>query len=192
MMISTIRSSGGRSIRDWLVGIGVAAAWLALALPAGAARRCSFSGATSPKSSVTDPADQLRFLTDVRAGAHRCFDRAVFEFHHSDRTAPGYRIQYERAPIREDGSSRPVQVDGDAFLVVRLTPARDTDVSGGRPKRTYHGPESVEAPGGTRIAEVRHISSFEGTVKWAIGLDRRRPYRTTTLTSPARVVIDVG
>ena len=135
---------------------------------------------------------QVRFLTDVRAGAHRCFDRAVFEFDPFDGTAPGYQIQYEPAPIREDGSSRPVHVKGDAFLVVRLTPARDSDMSGGHRRRTYPGPESVGPPGGLRIIEVRHISSFEGTLKWAIGLDDRRPYRVTTLASPARVVIDVG
>lgn len=134
----------------------------------------------------------MRYLTGVRAAAHRCFDRAVFEFRPSDPSAPGYEIQYEQEPVREDGSSRPVDVDGRAVLVVRLSPARDTKVSSGRPHRTYTGPESVEAPGGTRIVEVRHISSFEGTVKWAIGLDEQRPYRVTTLTSPARLVIDVG
>jgi len=39
---------------------------------------------------------------------------------------------------------------------------------------------------------VRHVSSFESTVKWAIGVDRRRPFRVITLRSPPRVVIDVG
>jgi hypothetical protein len=172
--------------------IGILVSWLASALPAGAARPCAFSGATGPRSSVADRPHRLRFLTDVRAGAHRCFDRAVFEFDPPESTTPGYRLRYKDAPIREDGSSRPVHVEGNAFLVVRLTPARDTDLSDGRPKRTYGGPESVVAPGGTRIVEVRHVSSFEGTVKWAIGLDGRRPYRVTRLTSPPRLVVDVG
>jgi hypothetical protein len=102
-------------------------------------------------------------------------------------------VAYESAPIREDGSGRPVSIRGDAFLVVRLSPARDTDISGaGSPRPTYRGPEAVEPRGGTRIVEVRKVSSFEGTVKWAIGVDRRRPFRVATLDSPPRVVIDVG
>jgi hypothetical protein len=129
----------------------------------------------------------------VRAGAHRCFDRATFEFQTSGVGAPGYRVAYEAAPIREDGSGRPVPVRGKAFLVVRLSPARDSDITTTDGRRsTYQGPESVEPNGGKRIVEVRHVSSFEATVKWAIGVDRRRPFRVTTLRSPPRVVIDVG
>ena len=166
--------------------------WSAFARPASAARPCEFSGRDEPQSSPTDRPRRVRFLTDVRAGAHRCFDRAVFDFDAPGTTPPGYRIQYEPPPIRQDGSGRTVAVAGEAFLVVRMAPARDTRVSRGHPEPTYHGPESLAPAGGTRIVEVRHISSFEGTVKWAIGLDQRRPYRVSALASPARLVIDVG
>ncbi len=169
-----------------------AAAVLALGTPAGATRACEFRGTFKSRSSEADPSRPVRFLTDVRAGAHRCFDRAAFEFL-ADGPAPGYRVSYESAPIREDGSGRSVPVRGEAYLVVRLTPARDTQISGGSsPRRTYHGPEAVEPRGGTRIVEVRHVSSFEASLKWAIGVDGRRPFRVTVLRSPARVVVDVG
>jgi hypothetical protein len=161
--------------------------------PAGAVRSCDFRGTFGTRSSEPDRPRPVRFLTAVRAGGHRCFDRATFEFRSSDVYAPGYRIAYESEPIREDGSGRSVAVRGDAVLVVRLSPARDTHLSGpGAPRRTYRGPEAVEPRGGTRIIEVRHVSSYEGTVKWAIGMDRRRPFRVSTLRSPARVAIDVG
>lgn len=101
-------------------------------------------------------------------------------------------MEYEEPPMREDGSSRVVPVDGESFIVVRLRPARDTKVSDGHPRRTYRGTERVEVHGGTRIVEVRHLSSFEGTVKWAIGVKARRPFRVIAMTSPARVVLDVG
>jgi hypothetical protein len=171
----------------------VLAVALVIGSPAGAARPCEFRGAFRTRSSEPDRPRPVRFLTDVRAGAHRCFDRATFEFQTSKARAPGYRAAYESAPIRQDGSGRPVPVRGDAFLVVRLSPARDSDISGaGSPRPTYRGPAAVEPRGGTRIVEVRHVSSFEGTVKWAIGVDRRRAFRVTTLHSPPRVVIDVG
>ena len=175
------------------VGLCVVAAALTIGSPAGAARSCEFRGSFGARSSEADQKRPVRFLSDVRAGAHRCFDRATFEFQTSMVPAPGYRVAYESAPIREDGSGRPVPVRGSAFLVVRLSPARDTDMSGpSAPRPTYGGPKVVQPRGGTRIAEVRHVSSFEGAVKWAIGVDRRRPFRVTSLRFPPRVVIDVG
>jgi hypothetical protein len=160
------------------VALCVVAAALGIGSPAGAVRSCEFRGAFETRSSDPDRPRPVRFLTDVRAGAHRCFDRATFEFRMSKERAPGYRVAYESAPIREDGSGRPVPVRGDAFLVVRLSPARDAEISDeGALRPTYRGPDAVEPRGGTRIVEVRHVSSFEATVKWAIGLDRRRPFR---------------
>jgi hypothetical protein len=175
------------------LAVGIVATALTVGPPAGAARSCDFEGTFGTRSSDPDRRRPVRFLTGVRAGAHRCFDRATFEFRTSEVHVPGYRIGYESAPIREDGSGRPVPVRGDAFLVVRLTPARDTRLSGaGAPRPTYRGPEAVEPRGGTRIIEVRRVSSYEGAVKWAIGVDRRRPFQVSTLRSPPRVVIDVG
>jgi hypothetical protein len=186
------RRQGSVLIRIRPIAMWVVVGWLAVATPASAARPCGFPETFGPRSSSPDGPRHVRFLTDVRAGAHRCFDRATFEFRRSKASGLGYHVEYEPAPVREDGSGRPVAIRGRAYLVVRLSPARDTDLSSGRPKPTYRGPDAVEPRGGTRIVEVRHVSSFEGTVKWAVGVDRRRPFRVTTLMSPPRLVIDVG
>ena len=161
--------------------------------PATAARPCRVPGGSAPRSSPEGARRGLHYLTDVRAGAHRCFDRVTFEVRPAtDQGSLGYRLAYESPPIRQDGSGKPVDVRGRAFLVVRLAPVRDVDLSGSRPEPTYRGPDSVRPRGGTRIVEVRHISSFEGTVKWAIGVDTRRSFRVATLDSPTRLVVDVG
>ena len=179
--------------RCWAVAVCIAAVALTAGPPAAATRSCDFAGAFGPRSSEPDGSRPVRFLTGVRAGAHRCFDRATFEFGRSEVHVPGYTVAYESPPIREDGSGRPVPVRGNAFLVVRLSPARDTRLSGpGAPQATYRGPEVVEPRGGTRIIEVRRVSSYEGAVTWAVSGDRRRPFRVSTLNSPPRVVVDVG
>jgi hypothetical protein len=155
---------------------------------------CAFTGSEERKSGPPEDQTALHLLTDVRAGRHRCFDRAVFEFRQADgeRGALGYEAAYRDPPFREDGSGRPVDVEGDAFVVVRFRPARDVDLSTGRPEPTYDGPASVRPRGGIRIVEVRHAGSFEGVVTWIIGLDRKRPFSVDLLAAPPRLVVDVG
>lgn len=166
---------------------------VAFPLAAHAARACAFGGGFGPRSSADNPDRELLYLHSVRTGAHDCFDRVTFEFEAADDgSGPGYYVRYEAPPIREDGSGRPVEVEGRAFIVVRQTPARDVRISGSQAEPTYRGPDTVAPPGGKHIVEVRHVSSFEATVKWAIGLETRRPFRVLTLKSPTRLVIDVG
>lgn len=154
---------------------------------------CPSSGSVRPRSGPPEERTALHFLTDVRAGAHECFERAVFEFRPgNDRSDHlGYEVAYRRPPIREDGSGRPVDVAGEAFIEARFQPARDVKLAGGEPKPTYDGPESVRPRGGGRIQEIRHAGSFEGVVTWVIGLDRKRSFTVEVLASPPRLVIDV-
>ena len=180
------------SLTRRIIGFCLVLGCLGPASPAVAARACRFPDDVGPRSSPQGAPRQTRFLADVRAGAHRCFDRVTFEFRPPAPGGVGYSLRYEAEPLREDGSGRPVDAEGRAFIVVRLTPARDVEFSGGRAEPTYRGPEAISPRGGTRIVEARHISSFEGTVKWAVGVDRRRPFRVVTLADPLRVVVDVG
>ena len=138
------------------------------------------------------PAASLHYLTDVRAAGHSCHDRVVFEFEPgADEGTLGYEVAYREGPVTEDGRGRPVPVEGDASLVVRLSPARDVRLSGPSPQPTYHGPSSIRPSGAHHVREVRHVGSFEGAVTWAIGLDRQRPFEARVMQSPPRLVLDI-
>ncbi|MCF6734208.1 hypothetical protein [Blastococcus sp. KM273129] len=129
------------------------------------------------------------YLTDVRAAGHEDFDRFVLEFEGDD--VPGYRVGYVEPPITEDGSGREVGVAGSAFLEVRVSPASGVDLSGEQPRRTYTGRDQLTAPGGQVITEAVRTGDFEAMLAWTIGLEERVPFGVTTLTDPARLVVDV-
>lgn len=153
---------------------------------------CTFSGATAEAEGNQDAFTQL--LTDVRVGAHDCYDRVTFEFKPQAGEAAGpvaWHAAYEQPPITEDGSGHTVDVKGAAFLVVRFS-ASGADLSQESAPATYTGPASLESADTTRIRQVRRIGDFEGILTWVIGLDRQRPFSVTTQDGPSRVSVDVG
>ncbi|CCG03573.1 AMIN-like domain-containing (lipo)protein [Blastococcus saxobsidens] len=129
------------------------------------------------------------YLTDVRAAGHESFDRFVLEFEGEE--VPSYRVGYVEPPITEDGSGRQVDVDGSAFLEVRVSPASGVDLSGDQPRETYTGREQLTAPGGQVITEAVQTGDFESMLAWTIGLEERVPFGVTTFPDPARLVVDV-
>lgn len=153
---------------------------------------CTFSGAVAEVEGNQDAFTRL--LTDVRAGAHGCYDRVTFEFKPQAGEAPGpvaWHAAYEEPPMTEDGSGRTVTVKGAAFLVVRFS-AAGADLSQEGAPETYTGPASLESADATRVRQVRRIGDFEGVLTWVLGLDRRRPFSVTSQDNPSRVVVDVG
>jgi hypothetical protein len=158
----------------------------------GSAEPCTFSGATDAARVGADA--PTRLLTDVRVGAHGCFERVTFELkpRSGDTDGPvGWKVAYEPGPITEDGSGKAVAVKGTAYLVVHMN-AQGVDLTKADAPATYTGPASIETAGTTRIQQVRRTGDFEGVLSWVIGLDRRRPFHVSTPDSPARVVVDVG
>lgn len=153
---------------------------------------CTFSGATGATKGGGDA--PTRLLTDVRVGAHGCYDRVTFELKPQKGEADGpvaWKAGYEAGPIIEDGSGNPVKMKGAAFLVVTMS-ATGADLSQEAAPATYTGPASIEAADTTRIRQVRRTGDFEGVLTWVIGLDRKRPFHVSTQDGPARVIIDVG
>ena len=153
---------------------------------------CTFSGATDAAQGGGDA--PTRLLTDVRVGAHGCYERVTFELKPKPGEADGpvaWKAAYEPAPITEDGSGRPVKVKGAAFLVVTMT-ASGADLSQEAAPESYTGPTSIEAADSTRIQQVRRTGDFEGVLTWVIGLDKKRPFRVSTEDGPARIIVDVG
>lgn len=132
----------------------------------------------------------LALLTDVRLGRHEGYDRIVFEFR--PRSRPGYRVRYVQPPIVEDASGRQIQVDGDAFLSIRMEPASGFDLTGDAGE-VYTGPTRIPGSGaGTELVlEVVRTGDFEAVLSWVAGLAERTPFRVQRFAGPPRIVVDV-
>jgi hypothetical protein len=127
-------------------------------------------------------------LTDIRAARHPGFDRLVFVF---SNVVPGYDVRYVERPVRADGSGAVVRVAGAFVAQVRLEPALDADLSKPSVPLTYAGPRRF-VPSAAVVKEVVRIGGFEGVLTWAVGTDRRAPFRVLTLEGPPRLVLDVA
>jgi hypothetical protein len=129
-------------------------------------------------------------LERVAVGHHEGYDRVVFEFR--DEGLPGYRIEYVEPPLKEDGSGDPVDISGNAFVVVRMEPASGFDLNTGEGELVYKGPKRLEgsSAGATVVKEVVRTGDFEAVLTWAVGLDSKVPFRVTTATSPSRLIVD--
>jgi hypothetical protein len=105
---------------------------------------------------------------------------------------PGYNISYQPAASAkaEDGSGNPVEIDGSAFLVVRLTPAMSAEIVGEEVKPTYTGPRRITPGGTTFVREVVKTGDFEAQVTWVIGLNEKRVFTATT--SESELAIELG
>ncbi|HSL57138.1 MAG TPA: peptidoglycan-binding domain-containing protein, partial [Acidimicrobiales bacterium] len=127
------------------------------------------------------------FITDVRVGEHRGFDRVVIEF---EGDVPSWAVEPVSRPIRESPSGRTISVAGDAFLAVRMAPASGVDLRGSEPEQIYTGPQRIDVSG-SAITEVVRTSDFENVTSWVIGLRDDHEYGVAELADPSRLVIDV-
>ncbi len=145
---------------------------------------------TAPFSADTSP-DVEQFtggplsVTAVRVARQSGFDRVVFELDGEQEGAPGWRVEYVDDP-RRDGSGDPVEVEGDATLVVLIDGV-------GYPQDTGREEAGdVELPSDLRVLrDVELGAVFEGTYEAFLGTARQAPFRVFRLADPARVVVDV-
>lgn len=151
-----------RLVRTVVLSAVLAVYLLALAAPAGA------------QSSPT--------LVDVRAGRHPGFDRVVFEFRGG---LPSHRVRHVDRLV-QDGSGNQVQVAGAADLEVVFQDAVAHDGSG----QPTVGPRRF-SPRFPVLEEVALVGDFEGVVSYGLGLDHRVPFKTSTLSNPSRLVVDL-
>jgi Regulator of chromosome condensation (RCC1) repeat len=127
-------------------------------------------------------------LHDVRIGAHATFDRVVFEF---ENNIPGYRIGYDDLPLLGDFSGEPIPIQGDALIGVTFAPSASYDQTVDPLRVTYTGPSRLTV-GLPSVMEVVKSGDFEATLSWGIGVRGHPLFHVFTLTSPPRVVIDIG
>lgn len=122
-------------------------------------------------------------LRAVRAARHDGHDRIVFAF---DGPLPGYHVEYVDRPAHACGSGDEVFLDGEAWLLVRFTPAR-AYTDDGRPTV----PHGRTRPGLPVLLETALTCDFEGEVAFVLGLAAPDGYRVAELTGPARLAVDL-
>jgi hypothetical protein len=155
-----------------------------VATPAGAG---AMQGGSAGPAQADAQGDGTALLTDVRTAAQDGYDRVVFEF--AGDPVPGYTVAYA-AEITEDGSGATVDLAGDAALTVRMSPAADADLSKADAPMTYTGPRRMK-PATDEVVELARVGGFEGVLTWAIGVRARTAFSVSTLTDPARVIVDI-
>jgi hypothetical protein len=133
--------------------------------------------------------EEIALLERVAIGRNEGFDRVVFQFRNG---LPGYRVEYVRPPIREDGSGNRVEVEGNAFVLVRMELASGFDVATGEGELVYTGPRRLSGPdaGTSVVREIVRTGDFEAVLSWAVGLEDRVDFRVVTLQNPARIAVD--
>jgi len=144
---------------------------------------------TATKKSSSNENRETMYLTNISLGSDKCSAKVLFGFE-QQAPGPGYEVSYQPADTAkvEDASGNPVEIDGEAFLVVKLTPAMTAKIDGEQVTKTYTGPNRL--PGTGPIAEVVKTGDFEGVVTWVIGLDREHLFTTDSSDSQLVVKID--
>jgi hypothetical protein len=87
---------------------------------------------------------------------------------------PAHFVYFTEQLITE-GEGRPVDVEGEAFVVVSFQ-AVGVDLSGETPVEVYTGPERFD-PGFPTLREAAMLGDFEGQVSWGLGLSDKACYR---------------
>jgi hypothetical protein len=148
----------------------------------------SFRCDATPDQDISGRGHGSGHLRKVRAAAHpaRGFDRFVMEFTPTA-NPKAYFVRREPGTTFEGTCSPPecppTRVAGeDAIRVV---------YQNGGMLSTYRGPLSLKPSGTTAIKEVAQYDQFETNVEWAIGTKKNPCFRTWTLTSPPRLIVDV-
>ncbi|GMA33227.1 AMIN-like domain-containing (lipo)protein [Litorihabitans aurantiacus] len=141
-----------------------------------------------PQDRSTDPWPDTRtgptFLTEVRAAAHDGYDRVVLEFDGAE--PPSWAARYVEEPIAE-GSGDVLDVDGEVFLRIDTAMVvHPADLE--REGTVVTGPSDV---GDTTVRGLWSEGPWEGYAATHIGLDAVRDFRISTLTDPARIVVDI-
>ncbi|MGH3519938.1 MAG: AMIN-like domain-containing (lipo)protein [Haloechinothrix sp.] len=136
--------------------------------------------AATPASSTQTPV-----MTGIRTGQSSGFDRIVLDMA-GHRPGVTYKWGDE---LRQDGSGHVVWLTGEHFITARVNPAAAHDDSG---DPTYRGPKKFRTRNLRNVMAVAVTGDFEAVLSIGLGTRYRSWVRVFTLSSPTRVVIDVG
>ncbi|MDD0857976.1 hypothetical protein NHF46_09795 [Arthrobacter alpinus] len=175
-------------IKAWLAVVGLLAAFILVApAPAQAAPYCGITWGSMAKTAGTGSSATV---SNVRAGAHACFDRMVIDVNGH---ANGYIVQYVSV-VQRPGSGQAVPVRGAADLQVTvLAPAYTS--TGSSSYNPANRNELFNTAGYTTFRQAALAGSFEGRTTIALGVRARLPFTVFVLDGPgntSRIVIDVA
>ncbi len=140
---------------------------------------------TDPKASATFPgAGDTAFLTAVDVS-----ENAVVDFAFEGEVVPAYRVAYVEPPIVADGSGMELDLDGEAFLEVVVSPGAGVDLSGEEPRETFTGEDRFTVDSVDGIVELVENGDFESVLTWTIGLTARHPFSVDA--RPGSLTIDL-
>lgn len=125
-------------------------------------------------------------LTGIRTGLHPDFDRIVLDMSGPSPTATDYQYTDE---LIQDPTGEVVWLTGADFVAVTVHGAAAHNDSG---NPTYLGPQKFRTRDLNNVMAVALTGDFEATLGVGIGTRHRSWVRVFTLSSPTRVVIDVG
>jgi len=149
------------------------------------AASCAVGWGTAAKTSARQVGPSTARVTDVRVGAHACYDRLVIDLGRG--TKPGYRVRYVRA-VHAQGSGKLIPLRGRASL--------DITVAGNAAASfPASASELADVSGFRAFRQVAGAGSFEGTTEIGLGVRTRLPFRVHLLNGPghdSRLVIDVA
>lgn len=143
---------------------------------------------TEPKSAKLG--EDVAQVTDMRWDDDERCPRVVFEFRDQIST---YDVRY-RDDVSECGSDMSPSVDGwgaSAFLVVKLQPAGGPDPLSEDGEPVYKGPRDINVDGPV-LKHIKVTCDYEAEFTWVIALDDEHPFNVTTMSDPARLVVDIS
>jgi hypothetical protein len=137
------------------------------------------TGATCGRTNEGNPANFPDFV-GVELDSGDGVDRITFRFEpQPDAPAqPPFHFVYFADELVTEGEGRPVDVDGEAFMVVSFQ-AIGVDLSGETPVKVYTGKERFR-PRFPTLREAAMLGDFEGQVSWGLGLTEKACYRLDT------------
>lgn len=164
---------------------------------------CEFGHDTLPAQENYNTVNGVRLSAlygdDVDLGDHDgskdCpkFERFVFRTASqpdSQAPSPGWRVRYVDAPVTNDPSGEPEDIEGNAFLQIVIGSWMYGPEGGDGTKR-------VSDPAMELIQEAVLTGNFESITTWTLGLDQRRNFLVREIPATEdvpyfRIYIDVG
>lgn len=176
-----------KSSRRTIAALGTVAALavpvvMTASAPANAAPYCGITWGSTAKA--TSPMKMWSGkVTAVRAGAHACYDRLVFDLGKGSGTV-GYNVRYVNT-VTSPGSGLPVPVAGGAKLQVTINAPSTLGTSTTNYSTSFF----------RTLRQTKNVGSYEGYTDYGVGVRARLPMRVMVLNNTdgsRRLVVDVA